>query len=187
MNYLQRIESTVKNLPNEKWVETKYNGYFASNLGRIQSMVKRKSGKIEWFLLTNKPRPDGYIRICLNKKYEYRKDYAHRIIASAFIDNPDNKPFVNHIDGNKSNNYIYNLEWATRSENAQHAMNILGVKSMGSVHYLTKLTDEDVAMIKKMRGHGVTLKQIAEIYDIQLSTIGKITTGVNWKHIKAAI
>ena len=64
---------------------------------------------------------NGYLSVCLVKdKKKYFKS-IHRLVAEAFIDNPENKPAVNHIDGNKENNNISNLEWVTFSENIKHA------------------------------------------------------------------
>ncbi len=78
-------------------------------------IVSKKSGK-EWITYGSNSRR-GYKRIKLfNKEY-----LAHRIIAETFIPNPENKPQVNHIDGNKTNNDVSNLEWVTSSENRRHA------------------------------------------------------------------
>jgi hypothetical protein len=63
----------------------------------------------------------GYRTIRLNKKSKTATAFVHRLIAEAFISNPKNKGFVNHIDGNKLNNEIENLEWVTHSENMLHA------------------------------------------------------------------
>ena len=67
---------------------------------------------------------DGYHKVGLFNKAEgiyNMKKLVHRLVAEAYIPNPDNKETVNHIDGDKSNNHVSNLEWATRSENVQHA------------------------------------------------------------------
>ena len=65
---------------------------------------------------------NGYrrVRICLHGKTELR--YIHRLLAEVFLDNPEDKPCVNHIDGNKLNNELINLEWVSYSENTQHAV-----------------------------------------------------------------
>ena len=77
------------------------------------------------------PKDNGYIRCGLAKQKQWsdKKDYyIHRLVAQAFIPNPENKPEVNHIDGNKKNNHISNLEWVTRSENGLHKYRVLGHK-----------------------------------------------------------
>ena len=85
-------------------------GYYISSLGRF----KNKKGII---MKDYKPHHSGYIYVRVNKK----KYALHRLVALSFIKNPENKPFVNHIDGNKLNNTTQNLEWLTCSENNKHA------------------------------------------------------------------
>lgn len=75
----------------------------------------------------------GYMNVCLRKSGKGKTEKVHRIVAKAFILNPLNKPQVNHIDGNKKNNCVWNLEWCSNSENAHHAYatgakNGIGVK-----------------------------------------------------------
>ncbi len=102
------------NLENEIWKEINIenentSGYFVSSLGRF----KNKKGVI---MQNYKPHHSGYIYLRVNiKKYA-----LHRLVCLAFIKNPENKPFVNHIDGNKINNNVNNLEWVTCSENNLH-------------------------------------------------------------------
>lgn len=72
----------------------------------------------------------GYVEYNLVDKYgKYKHIQAHRIVACLFIDNPNNKPYVNHLDGDKLNNNIYNLEWCTASENERHSYRVLGKKN----------------------------------------------------------
>lgn len=85
-----------------------------SNLGRVKSYYRYSTGRI----LNNREVNNlGYVRIRIaGKRYS-----LHRYIAKLFVPNPENKPEVNHKDGNKLNNRADNLEWATRSENQKHA------------------------------------------------------------------
>ena len=90
-----------------------FNGiYQISNLGRLKSFKEIKSGRI----LSNINRQGGYLSVVLQYKGFIRYTRIHRLVAETFISNPDNKPEVNHIDGNKQNNCVDNLEWVTRKE-----------------------------------------------------------------------
>ncbi|MEK4132027.1 NUMOD4 domain-containing protein [Solibacillus sp. FSL W8-0474] len=103
-------------LNNEVWKDVAgyENLYMVSDTGRVFS---KKSGVV---LKTPLDRY-GYQKVSLysNKKYKYTT--VHRLVAKAFIPNPDNKETVNHKDGNKTNNHVSNLEWATSGENTRHA------------------------------------------------------------------
>ncbi len=67
----------------------------------------------------------GYLYVDLYKHNERRRKYIHRLVADTFIPNPQNKPYINHIDGNPHNNYVENLEWCTPLENVEHASKII--------------------------------------------------------------
>lgn len=67
----------------------------------------------------------GYLFVDLYNCGQHKKEFIHRLVAKAFIPNPDNKPYINHIDGNPHNNSVTNLEWCTPLENVEHAVKVL--------------------------------------------------------------
>lgn len=69
----------------------------------------------------------GYLYVDLYKNGKRKRFYIHRLVAETFIPNPENKPYINHIDGNPKNNNVGNLEWCTPLENVEHASKVLGV------------------------------------------------------------
>lgn len=132
------LENTYQILENEIWkqviIENINNDkeYFVSNLGRF----KNSSGII---MDNYKVNENGYIRVFI-----YNKTYAlHRLIALAFLENSENKEQVNHIDGNKLNNCVSNLEWVTNQENQLHKFKI----GLGN-NYTRKITQYDLEMNK---------------------------------------
>lgn len=110
--------------------------YQVSNLGRIKSLPKKARRNTKITLLKERlikccVNSGGYYRVCLtknNKCYWFR---IHRLVAQAFIPNPNNKPNVNHIDENPKNNNVNNLEWCTQLENVIHSV-LLHKKRCGS-------------------------------------------------------
>lgn len=115
----------------EIWKDIKgYEGHYeVSSYGNVRAKYREfvgKDGKVKKY----HPRdlkPDtsvlkrGYKRVTLSKDYITERFQVHRLVAEAFIPNPENKPFINHIDNNGLNNHIENLEWCTHSENMIHA------------------------------------------------------------------
>lgn len=98
----------------EKWRDIPgYEGlYKVSNRGRVRKGERLKTPRVDH---------GGYLTVCLFKHSKQKHMKVHRLVALAFIPNPENKKTVNHKDGNKANNCVYNLEWATQSENIIHA------------------------------------------------------------------
>lgn len=101
--------------------------YEVSNYGRVRNI---KSGRI----LIPIPDKDGYLRVHLNNDNNVKK--IHRLVANAFIPNLMNKPYVNHINGIKTDNTVENLEWVSNAENAKHAYEFGLHSSSHSIHVL---------------------------------------------------
>lgn len=113
---------------NEIWKDIKeYEGlYQVSNLGNVRSLgryVKNKNNKLQYFpeKILKTGNVQEYLKVTLSNNNKQRYYRVHRLVAEAFISNPENKPEVNHIDGDKKNNCVDNLEWCNRSENEKHA------------------------------------------------------------------
>lgn len=104
------------------------NLYSISNFGRVKSLNFNGSKQEK---IMSPYTVHNYKRIRIFKNKKACSVGVHRLVAGAFIPNPDNKPLVNHKDGNKSNNTVTNLEWATQSENAIHAFKVLKIKAHG--------------------------------------------------------
>lgn len=124
----------------EQWLPVVgYEGlYDVSNCGRVKSLDRRVTTKrkvqINGFFVKGKIKPSfddgkGYRRVEISKNGNNRKIFVHRLVAEAFLPNPKNKPQINHTKGQKSNNVVWQLEWATKSEDRQHAIKVLGAGS----------------------------------------------------------
>lgn len=97
----------------------KYPNYECSDNGEVRHINSNKN-------LSKSINKRGYEQICVWGGNKRKILFPHRLVAEVFIDNPENKPYVNHIDGNKTNNNADNLEWCTNKENLYHAATILG-------------------------------------------------------------
>lgn len=126
----------------EQWKDIEgYEGlYEVSSLGRVRGKDRFINNRIQKSrLMFGALHSDGYHIINLQGT-TYR---AHRLVAKAFIPNPDNKPHINHIDGDKLNNFVTNLEWVTDLENSKHAIAI-GLNNIGIVERRRKVAQYTV-------------------------------------------
>lgn len=120
--------------------------------------------------------------VIFNKDGTQSRWYVHRLVATYFIPNPENKPQVNHIDGNKHNNNCSNLEWVTSKENANHATTYLKSnvgEKQGSNVYPESLIKEVCRLLQEGRRN----IDISKKTGVPKGTIGCIKAGYQWKHV----
>lgn len=136
----------------------------------------------------------GYRSYSLRHKGVQTQHLGHRLIANAFIDNPNGKKEVNHIDGNKRNNCVDNLEWATRSENMKHAVSegLFGVPTTEHLNRMRKSCGRKLAcftlddasnLIELKESLNLSNMELARICGVSKYTIGRVVNGSN-KHYK---
>jgi hypothetical protein len=148
-----------------------YSGYQVSSLGRIRSLgVKARVLK----QFPNKNWPYLYVRFT-----PYNKTFrSHRLVAKAFIPNPYNLPEVNHLNGDKQDNRVDNLQWVSSSDNSLHSYRTgLHKPSYGN----SRLTKEDVFEIRCLKYYGLNNVVLASEYGVTPTAIGDIVKWRTWK------
>lgn len=166
----------------ETWIKLdEYPGYKFSNKGRV---ISYKSDKPK-FIAESSNYNNGYISLSLQDKNKKTKCFLkHRFIAKLFLPNPHNKPDINHIDGDKSNNSVDNLEWVTKSENTQHAVDNGFLKVRGENNHGSLLTEEKVRNIRnEFIPRKVTIKYLAKKYGVKPVTISSVIHRTSWKWV----
>lgn len=160
----------------EEWKDIKgYEGlYQVSNQGRIRSFWHRRKG-VDCLVQTS---VYGYKYVTLHKEKQ-RTFRVHRLVAEAFIPNPEGKPQVNHINGDKGDNRVTNLEWCTGSENMIHAYrNGLEVANTQPAHIAKRiLSEEQVRQIRTLLDEGVSSRKIAKQFGVGKTLISQIKQG----------
>lgn len=167
------------------------NLYEVDEFGNIYSLPKIKKTPTTEFLSKEKilkPYKNcwGYMLVDMRKDGKRYLKCVHRLVAEAFIPNPQNKPQVNHIDGNKKNNCVENLEWCTCSENQYHAFKT-SLKPKGIKHPFSKFTKDDIIYIKnnyQKNKKGFGIRSLAKKFGVCDSTIRQIIIGQTYKNIE---
>lgn len=185
----------IKELNMEIWKDIKgYEGlYQISNLGNVKSLDKiincRGDGQrlLKGKILSTRKNHD-YIHVDLTNE-KLKKTYkVHRLVGIAFIDNPNNKPEINHKDGNKSNNNVNNLEWCTRIENIEHSINT-GLKKIAVGWYHTKESKEnkihaklnyEIANKIRLNLENKSRKELAYEYNVCRQVIDSVINNKSW-------
>lgn len=126
----------------------------------------------------------GYMKVSFYINGKEKRFFVHRLVLMTFnpVEGMESLQ-VNHIDGNKKNNYIGNLEWCTQSENQKHAFQNDLISRKGSKNSQAKLTEEQVIEIANMLLDNISEKEIAKIFNVSPRTISMIRTKRNWSYI----
>lgn len=164
--------------------------YQASNLGNLKALPKTAFHNLtnryilrkEKLLRNNSVNTGGYKQVFLRKNGIFYPSRVHRLVASTFIPNLENKKCVNHKNGIKTDNRVVNLEWATHSENEKHAFSIgIKVNSKGEKHPRAVLNQEAANIIRSKYIKGKYGRRIlAKEFNVGTSTIWRIVNNKNY-------
>lgn len=163
-----------------------YEGYLeVSECGKVRSLDRTVwNGKVyrvcKGKLLSTRPGSHGYPMAHIMIDGVRTSHLVHRLVAEAFIPNPNELPQVNHKDGVKDNNHAENLEWCTASQNTRHAVQH-GLAIPNKTR--RKLTEPDVRGVRRLHAEGMSQSSIATKYGVSPSTIHDVIRGNTWKYV----
>jgi hypothetical protein len=146
--------------------------YQISNLGNIRSWANNRHGRLKG------PRP---LRECLNRNgylsvpLKGKQYYTHRLVAEAFIPNPDNKPEINHKNCMRQNNTVDNLEWVTREENIKHGIFTRGRKNVS----LTMDSARKIREFYASKTH--TQAELSRMFNVTTTVVWQVLHNLSWK------
>lgn len=154
-----------------------FHNYVVSSKGEIWSNYKND-------FLIPQDNGIGYMKVVLRVDGKPKNVYVHRLVAECFLPNPKGLKEVNHIDGNKRNNNLSNLEWCTGLENKNHAAKT-GLTNRGERNHAHKLTEEQIRSIRSEYVYGSRDKgqyALAKKYGVSQTAIRYILNGRNWRY-----
>lgn len=184
----------------EEWREVPgYEGFYeVSNTGRVRSLDRIthqiRNGKVlprkrKGKMLSLVVYSTGYenVRLCGADRVQTTLG-VHRVVAQSFIPNPDNKRFVNHIDGNPRNNRLDNLEWTTPLENTRHAISIGLVNNKGISNPAAKYPEHKIAFAKALAGLRLwSDRLVGEYLGMPREVVKDARSGRNWRSVPATL
>ena len=178
----KRLLGYLDDLAKPKWkmlqIHEDGTSCYVSNTGKVMDVNK----KMLKAYVSGAGYQTVWIRSEINPKVCYPR-FIHRLVAEAFVPNPDNRPEVNHLDANKYNCWYGNLEWATRVENIQHSIK-LGHQVVGVDHANAKFTEDQIREVCKMlENPDAVIRDIAKKTGVSIKTITHIRFHNGWHHI----
>ena len=146
-----------------------FDNYFISNFGNVKNNKKN-------IIMKQYAEKNGYKRICLDKNGKQKFFNIHRLVGNAFLENPENKKVIDHIDNNPANNNIKNLRWATQKENqynrGKYKNNTTGYKGVSFNKPLNKYSAQIHINYKKQHlGYYETAEKASEAYEAKAMEI----------------
>lgn len=167
--------------------------YEVSNLGRVRSKDRISKNGNGYYLKNGKilksiPNNKGYLRVELKENGRCERFFVHRLVALAFIENPYNKPLINHKDNNPKNNKADNLEWCTQKENMEWAQKqgrtIRTKKWLNNLHKAQETTYKPVVGINIISGEKIYFKNLNSVKEkgFQSSNVCKCCKGLQKEH-----
>lgn len=168
--------------------------YEVSNFGQVRSisrLIARQDGSTQRFrqcILSPRKNSTGYLIVTLSDLSNGRRATVrvHRLVAEAFIPNPMSLPEVNHIDSDRANARVDNLEWVTPSQNRYHGYHFGSVslpRRIGEKTSSAKLDAGKVLEIRLLASRGVSSRQLAKKYAVNKTTILRLLSGETWSHV----
>jgi len=168
----------------ERWRPiTGYEGqYEVSDTGRIKSLKRKGKGTPHTQDLIRKTNylPKGQELVSLSKNGKVKTLLVHRLVAKAFLPNPNNYPQINHLDGNRKNNNLDNIEWCNQAQNQKHAWDTGLI--LRENHNTTKLDENKVREIR-ISFPSKTMLALSREYDVNISTISRIIHRQMWWNV----
>jgi hypothetical protein len=167
-------------LPAVEWRDIKdYEGrYQVSNYGKVRGFMRVKHRQDESHMISAHVNRHGYVQSQLWYGGKMKLCYVHRLVAGAFLGTSDLE--VNHLDGDKCNNVLSNLEYCTPQQNMIHSRRVLGIGS-GERNGRAKLTAVQVVEIRELLRQGLCQGTIAKQFDVTSNLISQINVGRIWR------